>query len=298
MISVIFFGSFSEFSALTLQTLLAAPDITIPTVVTSPPRPANRGQLSVNPTQVLAESQSIPVITPTQLKTDLPPLPAADFILVAGYGLLIPPVWLGHPRYFALNAHPSLLPRYPGRFPIEWALLFGESQVGLSIISMNQQFDAGQIALEQPIPVTPADDHLSLYRQIYQLTGQITPRLMSQLIAGSVNLVAQTSSSHFYARGLTRQDGFIPFKTFLAYTHSRPSAQAWPLLSEINSHLASPITSLELIARMHRSLQPWPGLWTTNPAGVRLIVKNLNPLLIQPEGKNPSPWPQIAPYYS
>jgi methionyl-tRNA formyltransferase len=299
MFKLIFFGSFGQYSRLTLEKLLTSPEIDVVTVVTSPARPGNRGQITKNPVEIFASSQNIPVLTPSTLKQQLPALPPADFILVAGYGLLIPPPWLEHPRFMALNAHPSLLPLYPGRFPIEWALLTGEKEVGLSIISMNSGFDSGQLVYQQPLPVTPTDTRHSLYLELFAQTGQIAPDLFSQLSNSLLTPWPQPSQPAFYARGLTREDGFIPFDIFLSFANQTPIPPTpWPLLEEVNSHLSSPISPHTLISRMQLALQPWPGLWTQTTRNIRLKITQLSPLLVQPEGKLPLAWSQIKNHHT
>ncbi|MFA6602356.1 MAG: formyltransferase family protein [Candidatus Shapirobacteria bacterium] len=294
MFRLIFFGSFGQYSQLTLEKLLTHPEINVVTVVTSPPRPGNRGQITKNPVEVFAQSQSIPVLTPSTLKDNLPPLPPADFILVAGYGLLIPASWLSHPRYLALNAHPSLLPLYPGRFPVEWALLTGQKEVGLSIISMNSGFDSGALVYQKSLEVSPSDTRHTLYLELYAQTGLIAPDLFTQLSNSLLTPWSQPNLPTFYARGLTRDDGFIPFDIFLSFANTNPiPSTPWPLLEEINLHLPSPINPHTLISRMQLALQPWPGLWTKTPTGIRLKITQLSPLMVQPESKLPTPWTHI-----
>ena len=271
--SVIFFGSFQSYSAITLDILTQHPDISINAVVTNPPP---------SPVYDYCQNHSLPVLTPTDLSTIPDTLSPPDFIISAGYGLLLPPIWLKFPKFMAINLHPSLLPDYAGRFPVEWAILKGETTLGITAIKMSPKFDRGEILAQSKYPISPNDTKETLYHDLYTLAGNMTISLLPQITAGQVTLHPQTKKG-FYARQLTREDGYLKWSDFLAATTS----------------------STPHFDRLIRALNPWPGVWTTTPATLpagrqskRLKILSQNPLVIQIEGKKPALWSQISQYYT
>lgn len=248
-----------------LETLVQ--NFTVTGVITTPPAPKGRHlEVQKNETQMYSELHNIPVY-PLENLINIPDLPAPDFIVVAGFGKLIPPAWLSWPKIAAVNLHPSLLPHYRGRFPAEWAILKGESRTGVSLIKMSPEFDKGEIIAQSSLDIEPSDTKITLYQKLFSLGSQLLVTTLPQLAEAKISPVPQPEGKYFYARNLTREDGFVPWEQFLSRIKSRDSQ----------------------LDRMLRALLPWPGVWTINPEGKRIKLLSLTPPVIQFEGKNPQP---------
>lgn len=267
---LIFFGSFQGYSLIPLKALSTNPNFKVTAVVTTPPRPGDRGHIQQTPVHQYCLDCHLPVFPLEDISQIPPNLDPPDFIVVAGYGKLLNDTWLNFPKVMAINAHPSLLPDYAGRFPAEWAIIRGETITGITLIKMSPRFDTGDILVQKTISIDPTDTRDSLYQKLFTLIGQTLPDTLPKI--DQITPIPQTSAG-FYARQLTRDHGFITWNQFT-------SPQQQPLIN-----------------RLFRALYPWPGVWTTTPNGKRLKIVALNPLTVQLEGKNPVPWNQIKKNY-
>ncbi len=296
MQSLIFFGSFQRYSVLVLEKLLE--NFQVQAVITTPPQPKGRNsELVKSEVHIFAESRQIPVFTPESLNIDpnelLKPKDNPDYLIVAGYGKLIPPAWLDYPRIMAINYHPSLLPEYKGRFPAEWAILKGETETGGTLIKMDVEFDKGEIITQEKIPLSPMDTKESIYKKLFILGGDMLTKSLPLIASGEITPIPQPTGKFFYARGLTREDGFIP------WDHLQMATQGKDVPAEERQGIAEliPVHASQLIERELRALSPWPGVWTIQPDGKRLKLLSarvektkLIPLLVQEEGGKPKPW--------
>jgi len=271
MFSLVFFGSFQDYSLEVLKTLHKHPNFTIKGVISTPPRPGNRGLIQKTAVHQYSKLKKLPLFPlenldqiPDTLKDSSP-----DFLLVAGYGQLIPSPWLSLPRFEALNIHPSLLPHYPGRFPAEWAILRQETQTGVTLLKLSSRFDKGEIAAQSTIPILPTDTRKTLYQKLFRLGAKLTIDTLPKIAKGEIKFKPQPQGKYFYARQLTRLDGFLPWDSL------------W-------KNLSSP-----KISRLLRALSPWPGVWTLSPRKKRLKLLSLDPPIVQLEGKKPVAWDQI-----
>jgi len=280
--SIVFFGSFQHYSALTLEILVKSGQFDITAIITTPPRPGDKLVLTKNPTQTYAETNQIPCFPLENLDQIPSSLTRPDFILVSGFGKLIPKNWLNFPKIMAINVHQSLLPNYAGRFPAEWAIIKGESETGITFIKMSSKFDRGEIIAQYSIPIKPNDTRETLYDSLYRLAGEKSLKLLPQIAAGNFHLTPQDLGSNIqhltYARQISRQDGFIDWDFFQNYLKDPETVH--PNLKTNLDHL-------------FRALIPWPGIWTFTPPKKRLKIISLNPLFVQIEGKKPTMWSKI-----
>ncbi len=334
--SVLFCGSFLEYSALTLHGLIADSRIQIIGVVTTPPASPKPGLPPLpNPVHQLAKTKNLPVFTPEQLSIEVlseieTTIGKPHLILTAGYGKLLPETWLKWPSHAALNLHFSLLPKFRGANPAEWALLLNEKETGVTLIEMSPQFDTGTMVAQAAIPITPNDTRETLYQQLYELGGTILPnilvkyldsaptetwRVASQTVHYWSPALPQPTSPTPYAKRLSRDDGFVSWTTL--QKHLQPSsnnpnmdnddhAGFSPLMQRV-FHQQSFTISAALIERMVRALRGYPGVWTlvqTNKGQKRLKILTAHlatsantPYLIldavQLEGQSPATWNQI-----
>jgi methionyl-tRNA formyltransferase len=272
---VVFFGSFQTYSVQVLKVL--AKHFRVAAVVTTPAKPQGR-HLTVSPTPVeeFARSHDILVFALDQLDTIPESMPKPDFFVVAGYGKCIPASWLTFPKIMAINVHQSLLPNYRGAFPAEWAILRGEKETGITLLKMSPEFDTGEILAQKSFPIRPDDTRRTLYQKLYDLGGKLLIEYLPKIAKGQVAPIPQPAGTYFYARRLTRQDGFVGWKEF-------------------EEALSNNTHSLD---RKLRALSGWPGVWTTTPKGKRLILVALKPIpAVQLEGKKPVPFKQFQKAY-
>ena len=271
MTTVLFFGSFQHYSTIVLEALHRAQNIQVLGVITSPPRPAGRHlKLTSTHTHDWAQQHNLPVFTPKTLgQLEISP-PLVDFIIVAGYGKLLPKDWLEFPKVAAINFHPSLLPQYPGPAPVEWALLKGEKITGISIIKMTEEYDQGPIIAQKKLPILPTDTRLTLYQKLSELGAQMVVELIENWnIKNSLKIEKLKIENCVYARRLHRIDGFIPW----------PQAQA---------ALTGGQNAAQVDRKIH-ALAGYPGVWTQLPTktGHRRL-KLLSLTQVQFEGKTPT----------
>lgn len=264
-LSVIFFGSVPPYSLTVLQKLLDHPDIHVSAVITTPPSYKGRGLvLTKSDVQTFAESLNIPVFTPESLDaqslnhlvSSLPSTP--DFLIVAGFGKLIPPAWLKLPRIAALNLHPSLLPKYRGACPAEWAILNGEKETGVTLIRMDEKFDQGEIYAQQKILILQKDTRVTLYFKLFDVGADLLIISLPKIASGELKPHPQSGEPSL-ARKLTREDGFIP----------------WEKLEPMIKN-----KSVELVRKL-RAFAGWPGVWTTTPQGKRLKILSVTEVKLE-----------------
>ncbi|MDP4030984.1 MAG: formyltransferase family protein [Candidatus Beckwithbacteria bacterium] len=174
----------------------------------------------------------------------------ADLIISAAYGQKLPPG--------GLNLHPSLLPAYRGATPVPYQILNNETKSGISIIKMTDQFDAGPIVAQEPVPILPDDTSLDLLKRCFTAGAKLLVKILPDYLNNKITLKPQPNQSPTpYCRRFTKQDGFITWEEFKKGADERKI----------------------------RALYPWPGVWTKIPNNkiLKLLPKNL----LQLEGKQP-----------
>src|SRR5262249_46050125 len=151
--------------------LLHAPEFQVTAVVTQPDQPKGRGlKLQPPPVKELALAKNLPVLQPQRARdesfiTQLREL-APELIVVAAYGHILPQTIPDLPRFGCLNVHTSLLPKYRGAAPIQWALLNGDSETGVTIMKMDAGMDTGGIVSQDRTAIRPEDDSPALHDRL------------------------------------------------------------------------------------------------------------------------------------
>jgi methionyl-tRNA formyltransferase len=232
-LDLVFMGT-PDFAATILAALIATGHH-ICAAYTQPPRPAGRGHRpTVSPVHALAEGNAIAVRHPPSLRGtgEIEAFAAlgADAAVVAAYGLLLPPAILAAPRLGCLNVHASLLPRWRGAAPIQYALLAGDAETGITIMQMDEGLDTGPILLQRPLPTAPDATAGSLSAALAELGAHLAVEALEGLAAGRLVPRPQPHAGVTYARKLDRTAGRLD----------------WQL----------PATALE---RQVRAFDPWPG---------------------------------------
>jgi methionyl-tRNA formyltransferase len=222
-------------------------------VVTQPDRPAGRGQqLTAPPVKQTALEAGLRVIQPEKIKNN-PGLRAEleairpDAILVVAYGRIIPRWMLDLPRLGNLNLHGSLLPKYRGAAPVQWAIANGEHATGVTTMRLDEGLDTGDILLQRTLPLAPSMLATDVFPLLAESGADLMMQTLVELEAGRLVPRRQEESQATLAPLLTREDGRIDF--------ARPAMT---------------------IYNRWRGFQPWPGAWTTL-AGKKLTVHRLLP---------------------
>ncbi|MEN8253323.1 MAG: methionyl-tRNA formyltransferase [Patescibacteria group bacterium] len=300
-IKIIFFGSFQHYSTIILERLIKSNLVDIVGVVTTPPMPAGRKKI-LKKTHVheFAEKNNLKIFIPETLdeqylianlacrQAGIQYL-APDLFLTAGYGKLLPKSWLDYPKLGSLNLHFSLLPKYRGANPAEWAILNGEKETGITLIEMSEKFDQGAMLAQAKISINDNDTRETVYEKLYKLGAD---KLAQWLLDYSNNKLTQTpqgKSPTPYAKRLKRQDGFI------AWEDIKNAMENYPVETR---HSVS-----QNIARKVRALTGFPGVWTliptkNNQRRMKILsckVKENKLILekVQIEGQDKANWNQV-----
>ena len=198
---------------------IAAAGHTIQAVVTQPDRPVGREQrITQPPVKVFALSRSIPVLQPEKIKTpearaDLEPrLKQCDAAVVAAYGRILPPWMLAAPRFGCINVHFSLLPKYRGAAPINWAIACGERETGVTIMQMDEGLDTGPILLQSKTTIGETETAPELTTRLAAMGAGLLVDALASLEHGNLNPISQDSTLASHAPILRREDGQIDWK--------------------------------------------------------------------------------------
>ena len=206
MIKIVFMGT-PEFSVPILEALNA--NYQVVGVVTQPDRPVGRkSALQISPVKGAALKYGIPLFQPDKIKQQEAQISAlnADLIVTAAYGQMLGKRLLTCPKYGAINVHASLLPKYRGGAPIQYALLNGEKETGISIIYMTPKMDAGAILMQQNLPIKENDDAGSLFTKLSELGAKLIIETISQMLRGKIKPIPQDERFVSYAPTLTAGD--------------------------------------------------------------------------------------------
>jgi methionyl-tRNA formyltransferase len=235
--SLVFCGT-PRFAVPTLEKLVETGRL-VPLVVTQPDRPRGRGmELSVSPVKDAATRLGITVLQPAAIRNnadfrDQLASIGPDAIIVVGYGRIIPPWMIDLPRLGNLNLHASLLPKYRGAAPIQWAMANGESVTGVTTMRIDAGLDTGDILMQREISIAPEDTAETLGPKLASMGADLMVETLRGLESGQLLATPQDPSQATLAPILKKEDGRMDFAR---------SAQ-------------------ELVNRL-RAFQPWPGAFT------------------------------------
>ena len=230
---VVFFGS-PEFAANILDRLIKD-GAQIVGVVTQPDKKAGRGRkLRPTPVKQLAIERGIPVFQPESLKgteiRDLLRGLGADIFVVAAYGLIIPKDILDIPEYGAINVHASLLPKYRGAAPIQWAILNGERVTGITIMQMDEGLDTGPILLQRALAIGIYDTAKDLHDELSELGAELLLEALQKIEHGKIIPISQDESLASYAPKLSKDIGEIDWNNTALCIHNKIRAlYPWPM---------------------------------------------------------------------
>lgn len=212
---IVFFGS-AQFAVPTLRTLVGAGHV-ISRVVTQPDRKKGRGlRFAFTPVKAAAEEAGLEVFQPQSANDpssirDLKEAGAELFVVVA-YGQILSPRLLEVPTLFSINAHASLLPKHRGAAPINWALIKGDTETGVSIIKLTPRMDAGPIILQQRFPIAETDTTLSLTERLSLGAARLIAESVELIARDAHTLTPQDEKIATFAPKLTKKDGLIDWQ--------------------------------------------------------------------------------------
>ncbi|MBZ5540886.1 MAG: methionyl-tRNA formyltransferase [Acidobacteriia bacterium] len=235
---IVFCGT-PDFAVPTLQHLLASKEFQIAAVLSQPDRPRGRGQeISAPAVKQAALAAGIPVHQPAKIRSEdalaLLKRLAPDAVVIIAYGQIIPAALLAIPRLGWINLHASLLPKYRGAAPINWAIVNGETRTGLTTMRIDAGMDTGEILLQQTLEIG---------------AEETAPELAARMAQAGAPLMAET------LRGL--RDARI---TPRAQDHA--AASVAPLLKRSDGRIPWELTAGQIYNRI-RGLAPWPGAFST-----------------------------------
>ena len=230
---VVFFGSASIGFPL-LDALLASSVDEVVAVVTQPDRPVGRKlKLTACPVKKVALQKGLNVLCPEKVGSEeslisLKELKADLFVVVA-YGQYIPPAVLDLPTNGSINLHPSLLPKYRGSSPIQWALANGDQVTGVTILYVSEKMDSGDMILQREVPIRTEDHAASLEPVLAQAGAELLMEAVEQIRSGTVNAQPQDEAAATEVRKLTKEDGWLDWSLPASVIHNRIRAFiSWP----------------------------------------------------------------------
>jgi methionyl-tRNA formyltransferase len=261
-------------------------------VVTQPDRPQGRGmELAAPPVKQTALKFGLPVVQPEKIKNNeefknqLGKI-AADAIIVVGYGRIIPPWMLQMPRFGNINVHGSLLPKYRGAAPIQWAIASGETVTGVTTMKLDEGLDTGDILLQRELEINSDDTAVTIAPRLAMLGADLLIETLHGLEQGSIIPQPQDNSRASLAPILKKEDGLVDFSRTATEIHNRLRGfQPWP-----GAYTVFRGKILKVVAA--RPAEPAPAI---PPAELRMLGEKLlvgcgggttlELIQIQPEGK-------------
>jgi methionyl-tRNA formyltransferase len=234
---IIFMGT-APLACASLQALADGPEFQVLAVVTQPDRPKGRDlKLQASAVKELALRLNLPVLQPERAREQsfieelrrLEP----DLIVVAAYGQLLPKALLDVPRFGCLNVHTSLLPKYRGAAPIQWAILNDEPETGVTIMQMDVGLDTGPMVARQATVIQPQDNSETLHDRLAGIGAGLLARTIPGYVSGQISPQPQPVEGVSYAPKIKKEDGRIDWK--------QPARVIWNRV---------------------RGLAPWPGAFS------------------------------------
>ena len=235
---IVFCGT-PAFAVPALEHLIAQADIRVESVVTQPDRPRGRGnEISISPVKVAALAAGIEVFQPEKVRA---PESLAHFerftpdcVVIIAYGQIIPAKLIAIPRLGWINVHASLLPKYRGAAPINWAIMNGETVTGLTTMQIDPGLDTGPMLLKTELPIGPDETAPELSARLAQAGAPLIVETLRRVEAGEITPEEQDHSQATFAPPLRKEDGLIDWSQAATQIHNRV-----------------------------RGLQPWPGTYTS-----------------------------------
>lgn len=235
---IVFFGT-PAFSVPFLEHLIADPEIEVVGVVTQPDKPSGRGgEMTPSSIKTTAQNTGIPFFQPPSLKTDqeigktLANLDA-DFFVVVAYGKIIPKAILDIPKRGCINVHPSLLPRWRGPSPMQWAIAEGDPTTGVTIMLLDEGMDTGPLLASEHLTIDAEETYETLVSKVHEIGPRLLSETLKRYEKGEIIPLKQDETHATMTRLLEKKDGHVNWSQTMAQ-----------------------------IDQKHRAYSAWPGTWT------------------------------------
>lgn len=203
-------------------------------VVTQPDRQKGRGkEMAPSPVKECASEYGIPVLTPVKIKEaeaieELKKYPA-DIFVVAAFGQILSEEILNMPKYGCVNIHASLLPKYRGAAPIQWSIIDGEKETGVTIMQMDKGLDTGDILFQKKVPITEEETGASLFDKLAEAGAELIVEALAKIEKGEVTPVKQDDNNSCYAKMLSKSTGKIDWnKSAVEIERLVRGLNSWP----------------------------------------------------------------------
>jgi len=274
---ILFFGT-PEFANRTLERLIDS-EHEIVGVIAQPDRPAGRGRkLTPPPTKVTAEKAGIPVFQPEKIKTDdiwdmMQKDLVCDVAVVVAYGQILPKRILGFPKFGCLNIHASILPKYRGAAPIQWAIVNGEKKTGVTIMQLDEGMDTGPIVSVREADILEDDDANSLFDLLSLAGAELLVETLEKIEAEQkVESTPQNNEAATHAPLIKKEDALIDWKEDVV-----------PILCKIRGFIAWPIAQTKHGKEMIKitGAEPvdpdwFPETWKNDKVPVGMVVDQMD----------------------
>ncbi len=258
---ILFMGT-PEFAAVSLKRLVEDGH-TVCGVFTQPDKPRNRNKVTFSPVKEYALSQALPVYQPERMRetetVETVRELAPELIVVAAYGKLLPEEILQAAPYGAINVHSSLLPKYRGAAPINWAILNGEAETGVTIQYMAQELDTGDIILQKSTPIGETEDAQALTARLAELGAEALSEAVGALSGGTARRTPQDHARQSYASKLGRELSPVDW-----------TRSAREISCQVRGLIPWPCASTELAGRRLKLYRTAPGRETDRAPGTIL----------------------------
>ena len=246
MSRIVFMGT-PDFAVPGLKKLIETQNVV--GVVTQPDRPAGRGrQLRPSPVKQVALGANIPLYQPKSLRKEEAAAPLRewqpDLIVVAAFGQILRPHVLELPPLGCINIHASLLPRWRGASPIQYAILAGDTETGITLMQMDVGIDTGDMYVKEAVPIVDGETAVTLHDKLADLGASMIERHLNDIINGNITATKQNDDESTHAPMISKEDGRLDWNE-----------------------------SAAALDRRIRAMTPWPGATTTwQGKGLKIIA--------------------------
>ena len=249
-------------------------------VFTQPDKPKNRGhKLAFTAVKEYALSQNLSVYQPLKMRDgeamSIVEELAPELIVVAAYGKILPEDILNYPKYGSINVHSSLLPKYRGAAPINWAILDGEAETGVSIMYMAKELDAGDVILQKATAIGEDEDALALTARLAELGAEALAEAVESLKNGTASRTPQDGSKQTYASMLSKEMSPIDW-----------SRSAHAIDCQVRGLIPWPCASTELACQRFKVYRTAPGGVTDKAPGTILAAGKMGIEVACGDGKS------------
>jgi len=272
---ILFMGT-AEFANSSLEALIKSGHFIIG-AVTQPDRPKGRGrQFAATPVKDIAVRHQLPVFQPERVRDpdfiQTFQTLAPDMVVLVAFGQILPKEVIQFPRLGCINVHPSLLPKYRGAAPIQWALIRGEKETGITTIMMDEGVDTGDILLQRKTAIEPDENFDRLHDRLASMGAEVLTETIEGLLQGKIHRRPQDPAQASYAPRLKKEDGLIQWNTgvreiknFISGLSSTPGAY---------TYLRGKMMKIFSAGAIEAPVAERPGTIIKTPGGLRIAAKN------------------------